>query len=333
MPQHDRAEQTSAEGHQARGPAELVLAADVARRFYLDGRSKVELAEEFGLSRFKIARVLDLAREMGIVRIDVQIPGQIDAELSGALRSTYGLRRAIAVRTVSDSAQSQRSQIGTVAAELLTEIVDEGDILGLAWGRTLNMVLQSLARLPRCTTVQINGVYSQRVPSQGAVETVTRAAELSGGTAYPIYAPLILPDPVTTRALRTDPGVATAFNWFDQITKAVVSIGAWSADLSTVYDALEPATRDAYRDLGVRAEMSTHLFDAQANEVRTELADRVLTISTEELRRVPEVIAMAAGEEKEDAIDVVLRTGLVSTLVTDVGVARRLVEKSNSFTL
>lgn len=330
MPQHDDAPpaRTSADGRQARGPAELVLAADVARRFYLEGRSKVEIADEFALSRFKVARVLDFARESGIVRIDVRIPGQIDAELSSALRSAYGLRRVIAVRTASDSPDSQRSQIGTVAAELLTEIVEEGDVLGLAWGRTLNVVLQSLTRLPPCTTVQINGVYSQRVPSRGAVETVKRAAELSGGTAYPIYAPLILPDPDTARALRTDPGVATAFNWFDRITKAVVSIGAWSADLSTVYDALGPETRESYRALGVRAEMSTHLFDGQAREVRTDLADRVLTISTEELRRVPEVIAMATGEDKEEAIDIVLRSGLISTLVTDAAVAQRLVNRS-----
>jgi len=41
------------------GPAELVRLAAVARRFYVDGRSKLELAEEFGVSRFKIARLLD----------------------------------------------------------------------------------------------------------------------------------------------------------------------------------------------------------------------------------------------------------------------------------
>ncbi|WP_236700609.1 sugar-binding transcriptional regulator [Allosalinactinospora lopnorensis] len=303
----------------------MLMAANVARRFYLEGRSKVEIAEEFGLSRFKVARILDLAREAGIVRIDIRVPGQIDAELSGALQTAYGLKRAIVVRTVSDSPDNLRSQIGTVAADLLTEIVEDGDVLGLAWGRTLNVVLQALTRLPRCTTVQINGVYSQRVPSRGAVETVKRAAELSGGTAYPIYAPLILPDPDTAQALRADPGIATAFSWFSRLTKAVVSIGAWEEDLSTVYDALDPVTRKAYRDLGVRAEMSTHLFDAEGQEVRTDLTDRVLTISTEELRQVPEVIAMAAGEEKVEAIDIVLRSGLVSTLVTDAAVARRLV--------
>jgi len=40
------------------GPAALARAALVARRYYLDERSKVEIAGELGLSRFKIARLL-----------------------------------------------------------------------------------------------------------------------------------------------------------------------------------------------------------------------------------------------------------------------------------
>jgi DNA-binding transcriptional regulator LsrR (DeoR family) len=43
-------------------PAQLILIASVARRYYLEGRSKVEIAEELGLSRFKVARLLDTAR-------------------------------------------------------------------------------------------------------------------------------------------------------------------------------------------------------------------------------------------------------------------------------
>ena len=41
---------------QLAGPAALALAALVARRYFLDERSKVEIAGELGLSRFKVAR-------------------------------------------------------------------------------------------------------------------------------------------------------------------------------------------------------------------------------------------------------------------------------------
>jgi hypothetical protein len=36
-------------------PAQLILIASVARRYYLEGKSKIEIAEELGLSRFKVA--------------------------------------------------------------------------------------------------------------------------------------------------------------------------------------------------------------------------------------------------------------------------------------
>ena len=79
------------------GPAELVRLVAIARRFYVDGRSKLEIAEEFSLSRFKIARLIDHALASGIVRIEVGVPAQIDADLSERIRTSYQLRHAIVV--------------------------------------------------------------------------------------------------------------------------------------------------------------------------------------------------------------------------------------------
>src|ERR687897_213523 len=77
------------------GPAQLVLLAAVGRRYFLDGRSKVEIAEEFGFSRFKIARLIDAARESGLVRIEIRHQGEIDVDLSARLRDRYGLQHAV----------------------------------------------------------------------------------------------------------------------------------------------------------------------------------------------------------------------------------------------
>ncbi|GAA3072857.1 hypothetical protein GCM10020000_67100 [Streptomyces olivoverticillatus] len=55
------------------GPAELVQAAAMARRFYLEGKSKIQIAEEFGVSRFKVARVLETALERDLVRIEIRV--------------------------------------------------------------------------------------------------------------------------------------------------------------------------------------------------------------------------------------------------------------------
>ncbi len=61
-----------------------MLTATIARRYYLEGASKSDIATELGLSRFKVARLLDRARESGIVRIELESRGEINLDLSVA---------------------------------------------------------------------------------------------------------------------------------------------------------------------------------------------------------------------------------------------------------
>ena len=81
------------------GPAQVVLRASIARRYYLDGRSKIQIAEEFGLSRFKVARLLEAAVDSGLVRIEIRSEGGIDVDLSARLRDRYDLQHSVVVDT------------------------------------------------------------------------------------------------------------------------------------------------------------------------------------------------------------------------------------------
>ena len=173
------------------GPAELVQAAAMARRFYLEGKSKIQIAEEFGVSRFKVARVLETALERDLVRIEIRVPAELDAERSDALRARYGLRHAVVVESPAEGADESPDpeNLGEVAAELLGELVAEGDVLGLAWGRSTIHMAAALDRLPPCTVVQLTGVYDAGTAERGSVEAVRRAAQVSGGEAHPDLRP------------------------------------------------------------------------------------------------------------------------------------------------
>ncbi|ANS63875.1 sugar-binding transcriptional regulator [Streptomyces lincolnensis] len=306
------------------GPAELVQAAAMARRFYLEGKSKIQIAEEFGVSRFKVARVLETALERDLVRIEIRVPAELDAERSDALRARYGLRHAVVVESpaeVEEATSPDPENLGEVAADLLGELVNEGDVLGLAWGRSTIHMAAALDRLPPCTVVQLTGVYDAGTAERGSVEAVRRAAQVSGGDAHPIYAPMLLPDAATAQALRHQTGIARAFEYFDKVTVACVSIGSWEPGISTVHDMLSDEERGHYASLGVAAEMSAHLFDAEGRRVGRDLGERCITVKADQLRRVPEVVAIAGGQRKAAAIDAVLRSGLVTSLVTDTSAA------------
>jgi DNA-binding transcriptional regulator LsrR (DeoR family) len=319
---------TLASASQNRGPAWMVQAAALARRFHLEGRSKTELAEEFGLSRFKVARMLDEARDLGLVDVRISLPTQIDAELSTTLSQQFGLRRAIVVDVPEPSDVVVRAQLGAVAADLLTELVEDDDVLGLSCSRTVAAATQALSGLAACTVVQLTGTLAGPDIEAGSVESVRRAAAVGGGKGFPIYGPLLLPDPATARALSGQAAIRASIEQYDRVGVAMVAIGAWARDLSTVWALAEPAARREATRAGAIGEIGGRLFGADGEPIATALDDRVLGVSLAQLRKVPEVIGLMYDARRAEAAGAALRSGLVSTFVTDASLARALVEEA-----
>jgi DNA-binding transcriptional regulator LsrR (DeoR family) len=310
----------------AAGPAALVLTATVARRYYLEGRTKVEIAAELGLSRFKVARLLEEARDRGIVRIELDSPGQLNLDLSVRLGDAYSLRHCIVVDAPEDDEELLRTTLGHSAAELVSEIVEPGDVLGLAWARSLMPMRMSLRRLARCDVVQLTGALG--LPHDASpVELIQDVARRSTGRAYFYYAPMILPDAATAKALRTQSEVARALKRFPDITKAVVGVGAWEKGMSTVADALSDRERREIYELGVRSELSGIQLDATGTPVTTGLTARLIGINAEQIYRVPEVIGVVYGAPKADAVHAAVRGGFVKSLVTHSTMARELLKR------
>src|SRR6266540_1140837 len=75
-----------------------VAKAHAARLHFLRGMTKSEIADRLGVSRFKVARMLEQAREEGIVRVEVLEPVSVADELGAALEERFGLALAVVVR-------------------------------------------------------------------------------------------------------------------------------------------------------------------------------------------------------------------------------------------
>src|SRR3954469_22088066 len=308
------------------GPARVVLTASVARRYYLDGRSKVEIAEEFGLSRFKVARLLDSARETGLVRIEIRHEGEIDVDLSAQVRDRFRLQHAVVVDTPDDDAESLRGHLGRAAARLLAEIITPQDVLGLAWARAVSSMARALPPLPGTPVVQLTGALSIPGDPDTSVDVVREVASASGGAAHVFYAPFTVPDAATARALRGQPEVARAFAQFPLVTKAVAGVGLWESGQSTLYDALSEDDRTALDRLGVCADVSGVFLSADGEPIRTELSDRMIGITAEQMRAIPEVIVIPYGEGKCPAVRAALRSGLVGGIVTHTALAHAVLQ-------
>ncbi|MGI4895256.1 MAG: sugar-binding transcriptional regulator [Janthinobacterium lividum] len=304
----------------------LALAAAAAQRFYVDGLTKVEIAKQLGVSRFKVARLLADAQDAGLVQIQVVVPRSLDGTLANALCDRFGLRAAYVVRPEDESVTGQRRAVARFAAGLLEETITPDDVVGVAWGRTIVQLVAAVGANLGCRFVQLSGALPRADVEESAVELVRRMAEATSSSASTFYAPLTVPDAGTADGLRSQSGICESLAELDCLTKAVVSIGAWRAGESTALDALGEADRRDLAAAGVLAEITGVLLGADGKEVDT-LAGRIIGVTAQQLRATPEVIALACGDVRAEAAATVLRSGIVSTLVTHTSLARSILEQ------
>lgn len=321
---------------QPRGPDELVLATMVARRYYLDGRTKTDISDELRLSRFKVARLLDTAREQGLVRIEISYPGAVDVDLSARLRDAYDLRHAVVLSADTEDAASLRGELGQAAAELLGEILTPADVLGLAWARTVSAMVTGLQHLPPVAVVQLTGALSRPPDSSGvdqddsSIDVVREVARVAGGPAYLFFAPFLVDDPAAAAAIRRQPDVARALSQIDVVTTAVLGLGHWAPGRSTLFDAAPDVERQRLVRQGVCAEVGGVFLTREGEPLHTSLSERLVAVSADQLSSIADVIAIPYGLDKQPAVQAALRSGIVTSLVTHASLASRLVESAGS---
>jgi DNA-binding transcriptional regulator LsrR (DeoR family) len=311
-------------GLSADRPSEVVLAARVARQFYLEGVSKVDIADRLGISRFRVARLLDSARETGMVRIEIGLPGgSLDAGLSAELCSAMGLEHAFVFNFPDDDELALRRRLGEAAGQALMDLIRPGDILGMSWSRTLSGLAAALTQMPPCPIVQLTGAVP---PPDGSdlLEVVRGVARIGGGPAHVFYAPMLLDDAQTAAAIRRQADIAEAFALVPSVTMAVVAIGAWAPGLSTIYDAITPDEREALAALGVRAELAGVFIGEAGRPLETPLDSRMIVTPGPLIERIPFVLCVAFGVGKAPAVRAAIRGEMINGLVTHASHARAL---------
>lgn len=298
------------------------LAVAVARRHYLTGESKVDIATSLGISRFKVARLLDRAHAEGSVRITVIDPHEADDPLAERVRETYGLAEC---RVISSDLPEPllADELGAAGARVLAGCLTGSDTLGLPWSRMVHRVVESLEGLPPVPVVQLCG--SLVLPGEeSAVDLVRHAARVTRGSAHVFHAPLIMPTAEGAEAVRSQPDVRAALAAAQRVTVAVCSIGAWGPGASTIHDAVSEEDRAAVTAAGAVAETMGLFFDASGEVVTPDLGHRILTVSADRLRDVPTVVALSRGPGRVEATRAVLRSGVVDRLVLDTDLAEAL---------
>jgi DNA-binding transcriptional regulator LsrR (DeoR family) len=303
----------------------------LAKAYYEDNLTQGEIGRRFGLSRIKVSRLLQQARDERIVQITIISPQESNAELERELERRFGLDEAVIVFPSSYDKETVVQELGPPAAECLLRSLQGNEVISISWGTTLLSVVEalSLQAWPEVKVVQMLGGLGRPESETYGADLVHRMAQVFGARPRMIPSPGVVTNKLVRDALLTDPQISDTLALAAQADVAMVGIGRPTPG-SVVLESgiLSEDELNQLEALGSVGDIALRFFDAQGQAVRHEICDRMIGLDLNQIQKIPRVMGVAGGDEKFEVIRAALRGKLISVLVTDDRTATRLLEES-----
>ncbi|MCT2296672.1 helix-turn-helix domain-containing protein [Brachybacterium muris] len=311
-------------------PRDTALVVRAARLYYEQGRSQTEVAQELGLSRSNVSRILTQARDRGIVEISIHDPDgppRHHPAVEAALKARFSLREA---HVVSAPRTPGLEAVARQGAVVIAARAAQVRSIGVSWGQTVQRVVEQLETVrlrPAPRVLPLVGGHSALDQFESGESVLRVLASRLGARAEMLYAPAVLESATTVSTLRGESSIAAVLEAAAQVELAVVGLGSMGMHSSphiVEQMALSEQEQAAFLAQQPVGDVCGRFVDAHGVPLGAPTDQRVLAVTFSQLLRIPEVVGVAAGAEKAPGVAGVLRSGAIATLVVDVDLAKEL---------
>lgn len=295
--------------------------------YHVEGITQNDIAQQLGVSRVMVVRLLADARRRNEVRVIVSAPLAELTEIERRIETTFGINRVI-VAPFADAEEDPVRVIAAAAGSFISGLMASGMTVGVGWGRTLYNSLPFISgeTLEDFRVVSLlGGIAAAR--RFNPAEFAWQFAELFQGEGFLIPAPAVVDSPETKHALLERCGLAAIFEMATKLDVALLSVGGIST-LTTSYRTgyITEADRRSLIEAGAVGDVLYNFVSEDGKPVRHEVNDRVISADLSLIRRCPERVLISGGKEKRIAIRAAMQTLMPTTLVTDEQTAISLLE-------
>lgn len=308
------------------------LLIEVAHMYYEEGAKQIDVAKKFNISRSLVSKYLSKARDIGLVEIiihDEQLHPY--RQLEERVKRVFTLNDVVCISPTGDSQLKKR--LGGAAEKYLARIMKPNSIVGVSAGTTVKEVAIAFSTNLQMSTVTfvplVGGLGSDHTNHQANV-ICEMLAKQTGGIRTELHAPVVV-DTVEAKGVFMEQSfIKESFNLARQADIALVGIGGLPVySTMTKYYINEVDDSVIGDDSGVVGDICYNFIESDGSLSDCAWNQRVLTLELADLKKIPNVIAVAGGQDKVDGIHAAIRGGLIDILVTDATTAKALLKKDD----
>ncbi|GFZ27418.1 sugar-binding transcriptional regulator [Lactobacillus corticis] len=299
----------------------------VAELYYNHGLTQQEIASTIHIHRSEISRMLKQARKLGIVQIKVNSNIKLDGSLQNFLIDNFGLKDALVVPEPTDTNPFQN--IGNYASNYLVQNISNNSVVGLSWGHTL---ADTIHAIPETTDKKgitvvslIGGPVGRLKNDYQSSKLVYSLSRKFNAKSEAIAAPALVGSKELKHELISNPNNELIFNYWTQLDYAVLGIGSSLITELSQWQEFYKNSKfiDAFKDKSIVGDMLSRPFSIDGKLISSDKFN-IIGMDLPDLKKVPNVIAVAFGQNKAEAILGALKTGVLDVLITTDTTAMRI---------
>lgn len=301
---------------------EEFLMTKAAWYYYKQDMIQQDIADLLGISRMRVIKLLDKARALGIIQFHFRADSAKRLSNEQKLMTLGALKDCFVVPAPDDS-DDINENVAKAAAMYVANRIDGESFINIGYGDTANRVLNNLALVAEETIscVSLTGGVSPYLPNAQSA--------IFNSRLYLIPAPLILSSKETADAIRAEKAIRDIQALIPLSSLSVIGIGAMNEGATVLTSGVLTANDFlVLKRNGAVGDILNHFINENGELVSSELEERSISTDLDTIRSLPNVIGVAAGAEKLQAIEAALRGGYLDVLITDEPTAERIVARS-----
>jgi deoxyribonucleoside regulator len=304
------------------------LLVEAARLYYQHDFNQQQIARRLGISRPGVSRLLQRAREQGIVRIEIRDPQEKGTQIESMLREKFSLKKAIVVPAEERSALIKK-HLGEATISYLNDLITNDMTIGVSWGTTMQEVANALQpkKTKNLTVVQLNGGVSKAAYDTHASEIAQTIGMKYQAVPYLLPLPAIVDSADLKRSIISDKNIARTLKLAAECEIAVYTIGLFNRESVLVKaDYFEEKEIVDLMTKGAVADICSRIIDVNGQICSRSLNARTIGIELDNLAAKKHAIAVAGGREKLPSIRAALKGKWMNSLITDEWTAEELIQ-------
>lgn len=293
--------------------------------YYKDNLTQTEISEILNLSRNKVVRLLDRARAENIVQFHIKGHGVNCLEIERDLVSTFKVPRAFVIPT---PAKELSRSLSKAAAQYLENNISANDLIGFGWGEAASRIIESLSIDPaiKVSMVTLTGGVNYYFHKRDY--SIEGGLDKFKGGIHVIPAPFLASTEEMAKNMLSEPSVRNILDLGSLSNHVVVGIGGLSADSTIIKEEKMTLNELIYiKNQNAVGDILGQFFDAKGNLLDLPHHSRLIGTNLNTLKKLNNVIGVAGGPHKTDAIYGALKGGYIDTLITDEETAIALLKK------